>query len=245
MSKKEITIEIFEPEKTPVRSMNCKTFNTSLASKDYIGLNNQGIPNIFNEGNTCYLNALLQALFMTPDFRLKIFNWGFNETEQGKSCDSIPFQIKKLFARLQMKSRTSEETKDLTKSIKLNRKYKGFQWDKKEVHVQHDIQELCRVLFEAIEFSLSKEKENFINDLFEGESIHIVKCLTCNTESVRSDKFLDISLPIRNDFLKIRNKSLEMAFVNYLKPELLGNGNEYKCGNCDKKVKKLISKFKG
>ena len=41
MSKKEIKIEIFEPDKTPIRS------NTSLASslnvtKDYVGLNNQG-----------------------------------------------------------------------------------------------------------------------------------------------------------------------------------------------------------
>lgn len=91
-------------------------------------------------------------------------------------------------------------------------------------------------MFDAIEASLSKEEENFINGLFEGETIHIVKCLECNNESVRSDKFLDLSLPIRNDFLKIFNKSLEMAFLNYLKPETLGAGNEYRCENCDKKV---------
>lgn len=102
--------------------------------------------------------------------------------------------------------------------------------------VQHDIQELCRVLFDAIEASLSNEEGNFINDLFEGESINIVKCLVCNSESVRSDKFLDLSLPIRNEFLKICNKSLEMAFVNYLKPELLGSGNQYKCEQCNSMV---------
>jgi ubiquitin C-terminal hydrolase len=84
------------------------------------------------------------------------------------------------------------------------------------------------------------EEENFINGLFEGETIHIVKCLVCNNESVRSDKFLDLSLPIRNEFLKICNKSLEMAFLNYLKPEYLGAGNEYKCENCAKKVWFLI-----
>ena len=42
MSKKEITIEIFEPEKTPIRSNNTKAFDNSLITKDYIGLNNQG-----------------------------------------------------------------------------------------------------------------------------------------------------------------------------------------------------------
>ena len=109
-----------------------------------------------------------------------------------------------------------------------------------EVTVQHDIQELCRVLFDAIETSLSNEEENFINDLFEGESIHVVKCSECKNESVRSDKFLDLSLPIRNDFLKIFNKSLEMAFVNYLKPELLGLENQYKCEQCNKKVNIFI-----
>ena len=111
-----------------------------------------------------------------------------------------------------------------------------------EVNVQHDIQELCRVLFDVIESSLSNEEENFINTLFEGETIQIVKCLSCLNESIRSDKFLDISLPIRNDFLNICNKSVEMAFLNYLKPELLGTENQYKCESCDKKVQVVVIK---
>ena len=53
---------------------------------------------------------------MTPEFRFKIFRWIYKESTHGQMSDSIPFQIKKLFARLQLKNRTSEETKDLTKS---------------------------------------------------------------------------------------------------------------------------------
>ena len=92
------------------------------------------------------------------------------------------------------------------------------------------------MLFEAIELSLGDEDTNFINKLYEGESVGVVKCLTCNFESERKDRFLDISLPIRNDWDKIYNNSLEMAFYNFLKPEKLEGGNQYFCSKCDKKV---------
>jgi len=62
--------------------------------------------------------------------------------------------------------------------------------------------------------------------------------MECNYESERRDIFLDINLPIRNDFDKIYNNSLEMAFYNFVKPELLNKerGNQYNCSKCDKKV---------
>lgn len=117
MSRKEITIEIFEPEKIPIKSNN-NNINSLTISKDYVGLNNQGKYSIIL-GNTCYLNSLLQALFMTLEFRTKIFQWIYKSDKHGIMSDCIPYQIKKLFARMQLKSRGSEQTKDLTRSKKL------------------------------------------------------------------------------------------------------------------------------
>ena len=188
----------------------------------YIGLKNQGA--------TCYLNSLIQTLFMTPEFRSELFKWNFNPELNGSPEDSIPLQLQKLFYRLQEPLRKVEETKNLTKS---------FQWSSNDVYVQQDIQELCRVLFEAIELSifLSNNNNNFIKKLYEGKTKSVIRCCECGYESFNTDTFMDLSLPIMNMFEGIYNKSLEMAFMNFIKPENLDGDNKYFCEKCNKKVK--------
>lgn len=57
----------------------------------YVGLVNQAM--------TCYLNSLLQALFMTPEFRNALYNWEFDGNDPAKS---IPYQLQRLFLNLQV-----------------------------------------------------------------------------------------------------------------------------------------------
>lgn len=172
---------------------------------------------------------------MTPEFRENILSWKYHENFHGRKEDSIPFQLQKLFARLQMKYRENESTEDLTKS---------FQWSSSQLMEQHDIQELCRVLFEAIENSFLDIEENFIKNLYSGETTSAVKCLECGYSSERKDRFLDISLPVRNEFQNIYNSSLEMALLNMLKEERLEKENKYHCDHCNKKVFNYSDKFR-
>lgn len=188
----------------------------------------QKFTGLSNQGATCYMNSLLQSLYMTPELRHQIYNWKYDQRKHGDKSTCIPFQLQVLFGKLQVSKRPHVETKSLTKS---------FGWDMKESFQQHDVQEFCRVLFDAIEESVKgTDSENMISSLYEGIMTDYVKCLSCENESKRSDRFLDLSLTVRNDFEKIKNDSIEKALLNYIKPELLNESNQYMCQVCEKKV---------
>lgn len=38
-------------------------------------VNNSKFVGLSNQGATCYLNSLLQSLFMTPEFRQGLYSW--------------------------------------------------------------------------------------------------------------------------------------------------------------------------
>ena len=68
------------------------------------------------------------------------------------------------------------------------------------------------------------------------KALQAVSCLQCGNKSINVENFLDFSLPVRNEFEKIYNSSIEMALCNLLKPEKLEKENKYLCEKCEKKV---------
>ena len=128
------------------------------SSSGYVGLSNQGA--------TCYLNSLLQCLYMTPEFRHALFTWKYKpppntnfdfdfleeeDTAPPGEQDTIieglydappehciPFQLQCLFSRLHKSCRGACSTKPLTKS---------FHWDDGQAFQQHDVQVIHIHLF--------------------------------------------------------------------------------------------------
>lgn len=85
----------------------------------------------------------------------------------------VPFELQRLFGRLRAADTSCVTTENLTKS---------FGWKGNEVYDQHDVHELNRILFDAIEKSLERTNAStLISDLYRGLWVNKVICHSCNS----------------------------------------------------------------
>ena len=138
-------------------------------------------------------------------------------TESDMPSGSIPLALQSLFYKLQF-NETSVSTKELTKS---------FGWDTYDSFLQHDVQELNRVLSEKLEdkmkvflvtlqtliiISCSQTLitiilvqgtvvEGTIQKLFEGHHMNYIECINVNFKSTRKESFYGITTGMKLLFL--------------------------------------------
>ncbi|KIH59146.1 ubiquitinyl hydrolase 1, partial [Ancylostoma duodenale] len=102
-----------------------------------------------------------------------------------------------------------------------------------ESYDQHDVQELCRLMFDALELKW-KDVCCVINE-FRGKMQDFVKCLKCGRENVRPDVFLDLPLAVKPFGAVEAFHSVEEALRAFITPELLDGSNQYFCESCNSK----------
>nr|KJB73309.1 hypothetical protein B456_011G226800 [Gossypium raimondii] len=168
----------------------------------YVGLKNQGA--------TCYMNSLLQTLYHIPYFRKAVYH--MPTTENDMPTGSIPLALQSLFYKLQY-SDTSVATKELTKS---------FGWDTYDSFMQHDVQELNRVLCEKLEDKMKGTVvEGTIQQLFEGHHMNYIECINVDYKSTRKESFYDLQLDVKGC------KDVYASFDKYVEVECLEGDNRY------------------
>ena len=102
---------------------------------------------------------------------------------------------------------------------------------------QQDVQELTRVLFDALEESFKgTEVENIIDELYAGELIDYLRCIDVDYQSERVDKFLDFALTIIPFGSSKALHSLSECIETYLRPEILDGENKYYAESVGRKV---------
>ncbi|KAG2310103.1 hypothetical protein Bca52824_021660 [Brassica carinata] len=169
-----------------------------------------GFVGLKNQGATCYMNSLLQTLYHIPYFRKAVYH--MPTTENDAPTASIPLALQSLFYKLQYND-TSVATKELTKS---------FGWDTYDSFMQHDVQELNRVLCEKLEDKMKGTVvEGTIQQLFEGHHMNYIECINVDYKSTRKESFYDLQLDVKGC------KDVYASFDKYVEVERLEGDNKY------------------
>jgi len=170
----------------------------------YVGLKNQGA--------TCYMNSLLQTLFFTNQLRKAVY---LMPTEGDDASKSVALALQRVFYELQFSDKPVG-TKKLTKS---------FGWETFDSFMQHDVQELSRVLLDNMESKMKETcVEGTIPKLFEGKMLSYIKCKHVDYMSSRTEPFYDIQLNVKG------KKSIHDSFQEYITQETLEGDNKYDAG---------------
>ncbi|KAL0719716.1 hypothetical protein Bca4012_069040 [Brassica carinata] len=169
-----------------------------------------GFVGLKNQGATCYMNSLLQTLYHIPYFRKAVYHMPTTETDAPTA--SIPLALQSLFYKLQYND-TRVGTKELTKS---------FGWDTDDSFMQHDVQELNRVLSEKLEDKMKGTVvEGTIQKLFEGHHMNYIECINVDYKSTRKESFYDLQLVVKGC------KDVYASFDKYVEVERLEGDNKY------------------
>ncbi|XP_043689594.1 ubiquitin carboxyl-terminal hydrolase 25-like isoform X2 [Telopea speciosissima] len=209
-----------------------------------------------NLGNTCYLNSVLQCLTYTPplaNFCLKNQHSSLcdstSEADRKRDC---PFCIlEKRIVRslsidlpLDAPSKIQSCLRIFAEHFRLGRQEDAHEFLRYVIDACHNTclrlkklqQQQCRKGNESCNGASNGGGvsgcggDTIVKEIFGGALQSQVKCLSCGTESNKTDEIMDISLDL------LQSNSLKDAMQRFFQPEVLDGSNKYKCEKCKKLV---------
>ena len=189
---------------------------------DHVGLKNIGC--------ICYLNSILQQMYMVPSFRYAIMssddqkplNIQTSFFNNNRFDDNLLHQLQKTYTYLTYSEKQAYNPKDFCAS------FKDFDGAPINPMIQQDSQEFFNNLCDKIENSLKNTKYRYIIDnIFTGKTCSSVICEECNTISNRFENFYNLTLEVKNI------KNLYESLQKLISPEKI---DQFNCEVCKKKV---------
>jgi hypothetical protein len=113
-----------------------------LGSMSFVDKTTSGFTGLVNQGATCYLNSLVQSLFMLSKFRQAVYDHSYDASSDLSTDENcLTRQLQKLFVMLQYSQRSAVSTSALTKS---------FGWTSQDNFTQQDVNECMTVIFDFL-----------------------------------------------------------------------------------------------
>lgn len=164
-----------------------------------------------NQGAMCYVNSLVQVLFMIPEFRSVVFNWKYNKLKDGNENLCVALQLQKLFDLMDIAQQLCEPVKLDTESLLC-----AFGLDDKAIKEQQDICEFRMILFDVLELYFKNTPvEGSITKLFGGKITSTISSFESDYKSTKVEPFnsLNIQLPVGDNSVEyLLNDAIEDYF---------------------------------
>ncbi|XP_072896977.1 ubiquitin carboxyl-terminal hydrolase 47-like [Hemitrygon akajei] len=206
------------PKKSEKKSKKQKTTKETSdpnkkCSKEFAGIQNKGA--------TCYLNALLQTLYMSNEVKDAVIRLK-NKSKLSKKAKqkSIAYQLAVLFQELEVK-RTGNTNK-ITEVLGI------------DVTKQQDVAEHFRQILNKL-----AEDGNSLNilQIYRSKLINSLTCSECNNENPENCHLLVIPLPVHLNDCGNSIQSVNAALQDFFKTVILDGDNLCYCDTCQKKTK--------
>ena len=200
---------------------NIKIYSLSTKNYGHVGLKNIGC--------ICYMNSIMQQIYMVPTFRYAIMGSDDHETpkpsESGRLTvddDNILHQLQTMYTFLTYSEKEDYNPKYFCYS------FKDLDGNPTNPMIQQDSQEFYNNFCDKIENCLKKTKYKYIiNDTFVGRTCSSVICESCKKVSNSFEDFYNLSLEVKN-INNLNDSLLKMTMAEKIE--------DFKCSNCNKNV---------
>ena len=177
-----------------------------------------------NLGNTCYMNSIMQQLYMIPAFRKAMLEVDDSKFGVEPNDQNALYQIKRIFGGLMELEKLFYNPKRLCGALK------NMDGSPIDPLVQQDVDEFFNMLIDRIENLIKGTKEEKVmKNLFCGALANQFISQQCPHVKEREELFMAIQLDVK------ARHSLKESLEKYVEGEMLEGDNAYYCEKCDAK----------
>ena len=181
-----------------------------------------------NAGSTCYMNAVLQQLFMIPGMceYIQLMNNSFCDDDSNNN-KRLLFELESIFLHLRKTNREFYSPEKFWQSFRMRNTDNVI-----NIHEQQDAFDFFISLTDQIDEYILKDlkKKPVFKSIFQGTYSNQFICQDCDHSYDRQEEFLALNLPVKTF------SNLEQSMAQFVKDELLNGDNSYFCEKCNLKV---------